>query len=76
VIRAAMLRDPRIDPVPGDSICRGFSGNVQIIREVERAHGGFVGFWRDNGFRECRKIVSLEKWRRWAKQAEILEVAP
>lgn len=71
----AVTRDPRIEPIPGDAICRLFkrAKGGSIIREVERAHGGFVGFYYDNGYVEKWRIVSLRKWQRWAKSAEILE---
>jgi hypothetical protein len=70
-------RDPRVDPMPGDSIAREFVTALGgcIIREVERAHGGFVGFYRDNGHRRKWKIITLDDWRRWAARSEILESA-
>lgn len=46
-----------------------------IIREVERAHGGFVGFYRDNGYLRKWKIITLQDWQKWAGRAEILEVS-
>ena len=67
-------RDPRITPKPGDIISRDFAtakGGC-IIREVTRAHGGFVFFKRDNGWTTQNCIVSLEKWQRWAKTAEVI----
>lgn len=69
-----MKRDPRIDPQPGDSIAREFSSALGgcIIREVERAHGGFVAFYRDNGHKKRWQIVPLDKWRAWARKAEVL----
>lgn len=70
-------RDPRIDPLPGDAITRDFAtakGGC-IIREVERAHGGFVAFYRDNGYTSRHVFVSLFQWRRWASKAAVLAVA-
>lgn len=71
------MRDPRIDPKPGDSISREFktaSGGC-VIREVERAHGGWVGFYRDNGYQRQWKIVLLSEWIIWARKAQVLERA-
>ena len=67
-------RDPRFTPLVGDEIARQFITALGgcIIRKVTRAHGGFVFFDRDNGYRVTRKIVTLDKWRRWAKSAEVL----
>lgn len=68
-------RDPRIDPIIGDGIERFFAtalGGV-IIREVNRSHGGFVFFRQDNGYRFLHRIVSLEKWRKWAVNSRIFK---
>jgi hypothetical protein len=70
------MRDPRIDPVPGDSISRDFptAAGGTIIRDVTRAHGGFVFFRRDNGYQAKHQIVSLTKWRAWAAKAEVGDI--
>ncbi len=73
----AATRDPRMDPEVGDSIAREFKTAVGgcIIREVTRAHGGFVFFQRDNGHVAKSQIVSIGQWRKWARTAEVLEIA-
>ena len=70
-------RDPRIDPKPGDAISRHIPQalNGIILREVERAHGGFVGFYSDNGNVRKWSIIHLAAWRDWAKKAEVVEYA-
>lgn len=67
-------RDPRINPAVGDEIAREFKTARQgiILREVTRAHGGFVFFHRDNGYVSKPQIVPLEKWRKWAKNTEVV----
>jgi hypothetical protein len=74
---SAPARDPRIDPLPGDSVSREFKTATGgcIIREVTRSHGGFVFFERDNGHRTSPKIEALAQWRTWCRKAEVLEVA-
>ncbi len=72
-------RDPRINPVCGDGISRAFktARAGEILREVTsvRGEGGFVFFRRDNGYEAKHQIVSIEKWRRWAKHATIFRIA-
>lgn len=67
-----IARDPRVDPRPGDSIFRKIPQAIDggIIRDVTRAHGGFVFFTQDNGRTAKRKIVSLIQWRKWAAKAK------
>jgi hypothetical protein len=71
------LRDPRIDPKPGDAIARNNPNALQgmILRDVTRAHGGFVFFGQDNGYISKPRITSLVEWRAWAKKAEVCDVA-
>jgi hypothetical protein len=71
------MRDPRIDPAPDDGISRGFKTATHgvILREVTRAHGGFVFFRRDNGYVAKHQIVALSKWRQWARKATVFRIA-
>lgn len=66
-------RDPRHDPEPGDGVSRNFKRAINgiILRDVSRAHGGFVFFTQDNGYRAKRRIVSLAQWRKWARLGEV-----
>lgn len=70
-------RDPRVDPKPGDTISRNIHGALDgiILRDVTRAHGGFVFFKQDNGAAARNRIVSLLEWRKWAKKAEVCDAA-
>ena len=70
-------RDPREDPKPGDTISRDIASALQgtILRDVTRAHGGFVFFKQDNGSTARGRIVSLTEWRKWAEKAEVCEHA-
>jgi hypothetical protein len=71
------MRDPRIDPAPDDGISRGFKTATHgvILREVTRAHGGFVFFRRDNGYESKNQIVSISQWRKWARKATVFRIA-
>lgn len=70
-------RDPRVDPVCGDVLFRPYNTSAGgVMREVERAHGGFVGYYQDNGGKPKWKIVSLRKWRTWASKAEVSDLDP
>jgi hypothetical protein len=72
-----MERDPRIDPKPGDGIARDFktARDGTILREVTRAHGGFVFFRRDNGYVVRNEIITIREWREWARKASVFETA-
>ena len=76
-VEMSKQRDPRIDPAPGDGIARDFSTALggTILREVTRAHGGIVAFRRDNGYVARYQIVSLDKWRSWARRATVFAIA-
>lgn len=70
--------DAKRDPKPGDVIYRDIKTSLAgcIIREVTRAHGGFVFCFRDNGYtRKNLTPMSVESWRKWAATAEVLKVA-
>lgn len=60
--------------MPGDAICRDIKQAMDgvIIRDVERSHGGFVGYFADNGYIKRWKIVLLEEWRKWASNAQVV----
>jgi hypothetical protein len=70
------MRDPRIDPKPGDSIARinkQAKGGL-IIRDVLRSHGGFVCYRQDNGYTfRSPKFVTLNAFRKWTAKAEYAE---
>ncbi len=69
------MRDPRIEPRPGDEISRDIKRALQgvILREVERSHGGFVAYFADNGYQKRWKIIPLEDWRRWSSTAVVIK---
>lgn len=69
-----MKLDPRVYPKPGDEIAREFATAACgcILRKVTRAHGGFVFYERDNGYKLSRKFESLGKWRKWASKATVV----
>lgn len=71
------MHDPRINPRPGDTTSRNIKTALEgiILRDVTRAHGGFVFFRQDNGSVAKSKIVTLTEWRRWNKTAEICHTA-
>lgn len=72
-----MKRDPRVDPQPGDTISKDVPRALHgiILRDVTRAHGGFVFFKQDNGFKAIPMLVVLADWVRWAANAEVINVA-
>jgi hypothetical protein len=75
---ALPVRDPRVDPRPGDEIFRELktAKDGGIIRAVTRAHGGFVFCTADNGYKRRRLLpMTLAKWRKWARKAEIGDCA-
>ena len=71
------MRDPRVDPMPGDEISRDIKSALQgcILREVERSHGGFVGMFIDNGYKARWRIIPLSDWRKWAATATVIRKA-
>lgn len=77
VEEGSVERDPRVDPEPEDEIARPFANSAAgtVFRKVVRAHGGFVVFVRDNGYRRRPQTTSLFKWRRWASNAEVIHRA-
>lgn len=77
-----LRRDPRVDPQPGDRLRR--DGKIRRVGNVDLGPDGYgVCYrirvkWRPKtarGFIVERYIdTSIENWRRWAKNAEVLGV--
>ena len=57
-----MVRDPRLDPQPGDVLRKG-----TMVRKVK---GDDVAHTRNGGKRE--RYIFVCNWRRWAKGAEVV----
>lgn len=72
-------RDPRVDPKPGDVLHKMTDPVMLLIteRQVLPVPGGLSHEWvyyRVNDGRATRS-TSLNKWRKWAKSAEVIHAA-
>lgn len=69
-------RDPRIDPQPGDRLRRGTRPTMGDIREVtHRTNQGGVSGKTDHPIYTHFHFRTLDNWRSWAKDAEVLPPA-
>lgn len=75
-----VIRDPRVDPKPGDilkNLARNKGIRRHLLRRVTYAAGPWKG-WPDavrytDGIFD--KYCQLQTWKRWAKSAEVIHVA-
>jgi hypothetical protein len=73
-----MSRDPRVDPKPGDVLRKKYQGQYfesrayrdRQVSEVDSGIVRYVGDWC------CEPAMKLASWRRWAKDATVVSVAP
>ncbi len=71
------MRDPRKDPRPGDVLQKKFQGQYfesrgYYSREVFDIDGAKVTYV---GVNVCAPTITLNAWRRWAKNADIVQQA-
>ena len=66
------MRDPRIDPKPGDVLYRKQS-RVMVSRRVEIAQGAFLRILETAGKAKHSRytLPTLDQWRRWARSADV-----
>jgi len=68
----AMVRDPRLDPQPGDVLRKGTMVRkvIRIDKAYSDSQGDDVAHTRNGGKRE--RYIFVCNWRRWAKGAEVV----
>jgi hypothetical protein len=62
-----MLRDPRIDPMPGDVLRKG-----RTAREVTFRSGSVIRYFGPLS-QVHPALIFVMQWRKWAKDAEVLQ---
>lgn len=71
------MRDPRVDPMPGDVLSKKYRGRYfesrgYNERTVDEVGGGRVIYVGDN---VCAPEITLKSWRKWATTAKVVHVA-
>ena len=66
------MRDPKIDPQPGDVVAKETDQPDISERTVKRRDGNSVFYTRNGG--KLRSAV-LASWQRWCWDAMVIEVA-
>ncbi len=62
------MRDPKIDPMPGDVLKRR-----SMFREIKKLYGGFYEVEERDGFGHRRTLMpNRAQWCSWARTAEVI----
>jgi hypothetical protein len=67
------MRDPRVDPQPGDALRKG-NETRRVVARYDRDGGcGYLDCeLRVDGIARMPVFPWLSQWRRWAKDAEVV----
>jgi len=67
------VRDPRIDPMPGDVVRAKRTRRVMTVAKSHLGNYPSALIFEGTCGYSTRGVISLSQWRKWAANAEVIE---
>jgi hypothetical protein len=64
------MRDPKLDPRPGDVLAKTSKAGKKIERHVVEVDG--YDIWYTDGKKTDRHLCFISTWMQWARAAEVV----